>query len=213
MSRKPLFVAGAILLIAALGSSAYFIFLRPSEAASTNNELRFVADEHRLMGWWASPNTNAQAEVDREAYNEEQFGSIETLPVADLAVHHNTPDGKTYPDNCFISYSYYDYPLSDVAASYSKKEAEMNQYGSAELLSSSDQSIATPRGSISYELRSYHVKANSSGQYLSGLQIGYAPLDEGHIFVQSVCKTPEDSALTLPLLSAVRLSKAEDMRA
>lgn len=210
MTKKiALALSIAAVLIGALGTGAY-LYMKTNEETQKPNAPVFTVDESQTMGWWSSPNTNAQASTNEDEY---QYGPFEELPIATIMVHHNSPDGERHADSCFVSFSYYDYLQASAAEAYDKFEARLTEFGSSyEPLGSTPQTISTPWGEKSYELRSYHTKATSAGEYLSGLQMGYVALDGGHITVQTVCKTPEDSALTLPIIPAVRLGEITNVR-
>ncbi len=65
--------------------------------------------------------------------------------------------------------------------------------------------MQTPEGEKTYELYQYEVTGGGSEPIKRGVQLGYLPLEDSYIEIQSHCATYEGLAKTLPVLPAVDL--------
>lgn len=207
MTKIKLFV-GAIAVVAL--SAAAFSYVRSQNEATGTEQASshpvFHFDESQAPGWRSIGNTNPQSTVDTETYDEENFGSISQLPVANILVHHGGPDDEPLPDRCFVSLSYYDFPIESAADAHDKDEQEATKWGgSVELIDTRQKTIETFDGEKTYELRSYDSKVGTPGEFMSGIQAGFVTFDNSHIEVRGTCQTAEDSPLTLPIMDAISL--------
>lgn len=66
-------------------------------------------------------------------------------------------------------------------------------------------SMNTPEGDKTYKLHQYNSD-NKSGDYKSGVSLGYIPLDSGYIEIQGICDEASQLDEVLPVLDAVRLT-------
>ena len=206
MSKKFI-ISGAIVLAAVAGVAVYLYTQRPSAQAAAAQQPAFSFDSSHTTDWWSNGNSNPRDDIDPSTYDESLNGPIDSLPVSDLRVHHGGPGHATPADNCFVSASYYDHRLDDVAAAYSEYRQPTDKWGGTrEQLGEISRTITTPEGEKSYQLLRYHfIQPGGSQEYLSGYQIGFANLAHGHLRIESVCKTPADLDLTLPILDRIQL--------
>lgn len=197
-----------ILIILLIGLTAIGVFIytknKPATPAATINPV-FTYSKAKIADWWSIGNRNPQENIDLAQYDEAAYGPVSKLPVADLTIHHNGPNGKKYDDQCFVSFSHYDYPIESVEKSYQTYEETIDKWGSFTHLKSQGQTIQTHQGPLTYELRDYHTETDSGGEFMSGAQVGFIALNKSHIAIKSTCKTAENLNLTLPILSAVSL--------
>lgn len=192
----------ALLIIAAL----YFYSRHNTSEALAHNIPVFSYDKAKTKGWWSVGNINAQESVDPEQYDAQASGPINELPTASLTLHHGGPDDPEHTDRCFASLFYYSHPLKDIEAAYAEREQEMSKWGgSFEALDSKELTIKTHEGNKPYELRQYHTKTAMAGEYMSGVQVGFVALENGHIHIQGICQGPEYLNLTLPIIPSVSL--------
>lgn len=194
----------SILIILAASS---WLLLRAQIPGSGNLAVPvFTFNQTLAPGWFNTSNYNSQANVDPETYDESISEPINQLPIASTGVHHNGPDNTDqHPDNCFVLFSYYDYPLDDILAAYTEYEERMNTWGSFEQLGVSEQTITTPEGDKLYHLCNYQTIVDGGSNYMSGNQIGFVALSSGHIRIQGVCQTAKDLHLSTAILSSVQL--------
>lgn len=64
--------------------------------------------------------------------------------------------------------------------------------------------MSTPEGDKAYQLHQYNSD-NKSGDYKSGVSLGYIPLKDSHIEIRGICDTSDQLDEVLPILNAVRL--------
>ena len=65
-------------------------------------------------------------------------------------------------------------------------------------------SMNTPEGDKTYKLHQYNSD-NKSGDYKSGVSLGYIPLKNSHIEIKGICDNSDQLDEVLPILNAVRL--------
>lgn len=204
MTKAKILVISVIALAGVALAAGLFIQARNNAAPA----LAFEFDSSSHDGWWSAGNTNVQDSARSANYSEASYGPISDLPTASISVHHGGPNDEQPEDRCFLSFAYYDQPLKDIEAAYSNYESKLNESGTFEQIGSHEKTLPTPEGVKSYNLHSYHTKAGAPGEYMSGTQVGFLKLNEGHIEVRGTCQTPEDTALTLPVMDAVSLKNA-----
>jgi|GEM_PF-1062497 len=206
-SKKKVFVLiGVIAAVAAVAVILAFLFTRVYQIGASVPTFTFSSEQ--APGWWGAKNHNAQALFDEETYKGDT--PKEKLSVAAINVFHGAGEGQSAPDNCFVMYSYYTYPLEDKAAAYTDYEnAKDNNDPTTTLttVNSSTQTLATPEGSVSFELRQYDLQmTGDTTSYQHGYEIGFVSLQNGYIRVEGVCSEASQLAATLPALSAVKLT-------
>lgn len=131
---------------------------------------------------------------------------IDRLPVADMTVHHGEKGTKAPTDNCFIAFSYYNYPLESLATAYNTYESLKKEEGSLKPLQETNEIIKTYEGNKEFILRQYDFKVDRDDA-LSGYEVGYIELASGHVRVEGVCNTADTLALTVPILGSVTLNE------
>ena len=192
-------VGALIALVCVAAIVGLYIFNNPSYP-------KFSYDNAGTEGWWSSKNENLQ-KVARSAGNNYRGDPIDTLPVADLTVHHGERGSQNNPkDACFVAFSYYDYPLAGLDAKYVEYEDRKKAQGELKELDSAQHTIKTFEGDETYELRQYDYTIEGE-DVLSGYQIGFVEMQSGHMRIEGVCKTADDLALTHPILETVTLNK------
>ncbi len=192
--------AGVVLALLCVATIVgLYIFNNPSYP-------KFSHDSATIEGWWSSKNENLQ-KVARSAGNNYRGDPIDTLPVADLTIHHGDRTGQSNPkDACFVAFSYYDYPLAGLDAAYVEYEDRKKAQGELKELDPSEHTITTFEGDETYELRQYDYTIEGE-DVLSGYQVGFVEMQSGHIRIEGVCKTAEDLQLTQPILETVTLNE------
>lgn len=198
MPKKPAPIIYSLIAIAALFGIGYHIYGRIEASRPLP---KFSFDTSKAPGWTGSKSVNIQDVAKSTTYRGEE--PIEALPIADITIHHGS--AKDIPeDNCFTMYSYYRRPLGAADTLYKEYVERKAKDGTVEELSTTDQTIVTFEGDVSYQLKQlrYTIEGKDT---LQGYAIGFAPLPSGYIRIESVCKTAEDLTLTLPPLSAVTL--------
>lgn len=205
--KKMLSIGGTLVLLCTAGIALFLHTKARNQSANHNSEFAFFFDSQQVPGWWSAGSTNPRESISPATYDEAMNGPVEKLPAASISIHHGGPEDKASTDHCFVMASYYPYLLDDVAAAYSEFREEQDSWGGRrEHLASLQQTISTPEGKKPYELLRYRsVQPNDSREYLSGYQIGFVSLTNGHLRIEGVCKTPDDLALTLPVLPTLSL--------
>lgn len=171
-----------------------------------SNEPVFSFDESKADGWWGSKNSNQQSVAGSDYSGKEPR---DKLPTADISVHHVTADKVAEKDGCFVLFSYYNYPLDNVAdafKAYEDKKTNLDDKAKLETIGTLDKTLATYEGAVSFELRQYDLSVPGN-DVLSGYEVGFANTNEGHIKTEGVCKAASDLPLTLPAIDAVTLEK------
>lgn len=204
MTKAKILAISIIALTGVALAASLFIQARNNSAPA----LAFEFDSSSHDGWWSAGNTDVQDSAKSSNYNEVSYGPISDLPTASISVHHGGPNDEQPEDGCFFSFAYYNQPLTSLDTAYSNYESKLKEAGLFEQIDSHEKTLPTPEGVKSYSLRSYHTKVEAPGEYMSGTQVGFIKLSEGHIEVRGTCQTPEDTALTLPVMDAVSLKNA-----
>jgi hypothetical protein len=195
---KPILISLAVLAgVAAIG---YHIYLRIVDSIPPP---AFSFDASNATGWWGSDNINVQDVAGNNYQGEEPK---DKLPVADLTVHHGRPGETTPEDSCFTLFSYYDYPLEGIDAAHQDYIDRKEELGTLEQTNSLRQTIETFEGQKSYDLKQYDYEVEGQ-DVLSGYQIGFITMSDGHIRTEGVCKTVKDLELVQPVLQTVRLNE------
>lgn len=193
----------AVILVTLLAITGMVHYARTHNGS---NEPVFSFDESKAEGWWSSGNSNQQMVAGND------YNGIEPrhkLPTADISVHHVTADHKAEKDGCFALFSYFNYRRDDIDGAYKEyesKKTELHDNAQLEKLGTSQQTLASHEGPVSFELRQYDLSVPGS-DILSGYQVGFANTTNGSIKVEGVCKSAKDLALTLPVIDAVQLQK------
>lgn len=202
--KKNFLIIAMVVGIGALGAYAY-------AATSSTPPPIFSFDATKAPEWWNGGNRNTQtdAKTNASTYNEAANGPIKQLPTASIGINHNSPGSNQHDDGCFINYAYYDYQLDDLSSAYKNYEDRKTKWGELKQIDSLEQSIMTHEGTVPYELRQYDYTINTEEDILSGYQIGFAAMANGHLRIEGVCETADDLALTLPVLAAVTLRASE----
>lgn len=189
----------SLIVIAACAGLGYHIYLRLQENAPVP---KFSFDAGKASGWYGRENINVQDVARTTDYKGEE--PIDKLPIADLTITQEEPKASGVIDGCFVSYSYYDYALEDLAAAYDTYFDRKDPYGTLTSFEPSLQSLTTFEGEKEYQLQQYRFVIEGQDT-LQGYQIGFIPLNSGYVRIEGVCPTYEDLALTLPALQSVQL--------
>lgn len=197
LSKISIIIGG--LLIAGVAAAIIFTYHQRSSPGPN-----FSYDSSDTHDWYESHNGNLQAYATALGSNYQGNEPIEKLAVADFTVHHGEKGAdKTPEDNCFVGFSYFDYPLDGgLKAAYDKYEESMKQKGNLESFASDKKALATYEGYKDYELKQYNFTIDGKPT-LSGYQIGFINLTSAHIRIDGACQTANDLKLTIPILEAV----------
>lgn len=199
MDKLNLIALCIVVLLGIIGVSAY-LQTRPEKSAPLP---KFSFDQSKASGWWGRDSINVQEVAHTTNYTGNE--PIEKLPVADTTIFHGTTE-QAAADGCFVTFSYYNYPIADLGTAYREYESRKTAQGTLEILQPSQQVAKTFEGNKIYELRQYSYTIEGKDT-LSGYEIGFIELASGSIRVEGVCKTAKDLVLTQPILNSVTLNK------
>lgn len=207
-AKWPLVIVMILLAICIVGAATAAVFLaRKPQAAAATNALVFTFTQEKAPGWWSSGNHNPGAEAKGGHTSE---GPAIELPLASMSVHHGSEDAPM-PDNCFVTYNYYNSRLKSIAAAYKEYESQKvagTKDALFQMVKESSETLTTPEGKLPFQLRQYHLKVNT-GNYLEGNAVGFIAMKNGYVRIDSVCKSSQQLAATLPVLAAVQLKPAQ----
>lgn len=191
-------IAGVLIVVAVLGVIGFQMH-RETRAETPPT---FSFDREKAAGWWARDPINVQAVARSANYTGEE--PIERLPVADITLFEGQPQAEGVVDGCFVSFSYYDYALDDVAAAYDNYFGDKVEHGTLDTFDPISRIIMTFEGEKEYELRQYRFVLEGQDN-LEGYQVGFIPLEEGYVRTEGICKTYEELAKIVPIMDSVEL--------
>lgn len=193
----------ALLIIGLAASVGMYIYSTNKDSALSAEPPTFAFNKSQGDGWWGRENVNVQEVAKTSNYTGQT--PIEKLPVADLTIFQGESMADKPEEGCFISYSYYDFPLSDVKSAYSNYfGGKHTDAGTLDTFEPIKSSIDTFEGTKEYDLHQYRFTLDGQDT-LQGYQIGFIPLSSGYIRTEGICKTYEDLMLTEPILGSVEL--------
>lgn len=168
----------------------------------------FVYDSSNIEDWYENQNGNLQALAENLGGEYKGSEPIEKLPVSDMTVHHGKKGaGMTPADNCFVGFSYFNYPLENgLDDAYKQYETGKQERGKLTTIASETKKIKLANEEKEYSLKQYDVSVEGES-ILSGYEIGFIELASGHIKIEGVCQTAENLALTQPILQAVTFNE------
>lgn len=162
---------------------------------------KFAFDNSKAEGWWSNGNLNLQKVAGADYQRKEPK---DKLPVADLTMHHGEPNKSAADDNCFIMFSYFDYALDSMDSAHKAYEDKKSEQGTIKVLKPVTITVDTPEGNKEIEMRQYDFTIDDE-KALSGYQIGFAPLDNGYMRIEGVCKEADDLKTLKNVMDAVKL--------
>lgn len=202
MNKKLILFTCGIAALAFGGVASYLFFTSSREVDAPE----FVFSAEAAPGWWAGRNYNARAGVD-DSYQGDT--PIDKLDTAFISVHHGENEMSPADDNCFLMYSYFDYPLHDTTQAYTDYEqAKKGGQGDDIALTTTTTSraqLSTPEGAIDYDLRQYSLDGASLGDMQHGYAIGFATMKSGYVRIEGVCKDSTSLKGIVTTLPAITL--------
>ena len=163
----------------------------------------FTFNKDKAPGWRGRDSVNVQKVARSSNYTGET--PINELPVADMTLFQGESETTNLAENCFVSFSYYDFPLKDVEAAY--KNYFGGKHTDAGTLDSFDPikaSIATYEGTKEYEIHQFRFVVDGQDT-MQGYQVGFVPLSSGYVRTEGVCKTYEDLTAIKQIMNSVTL--------
>lgn len=211
MNKKIIVILAIVVLLLVGGAAGFMIWNKTKTDApgtsgtKTNTKPKFVFDAAATPGWW----TGGNRWPDPKETTDNQL-RVSDPPIASITIHQCKPTEsqctkETIGGDCFVT-AIYRNTVIDAEQAIAETLQQTESLGSMTIqkIGTKTLTISTPEGNKAYQLHLYDYQ--SSGlPMLHGNAIGYIPLANGHVEIQSVCAEASDLDTTLPVLNAIRL--------
>lgn len=199
---------------------AGFVFRDEIKTIATNvttsienrDKPKFVLGSTQFSDWASSGNTYQDGSQDDAAIvtmsmQQCASGSHCSNLVEECRSNHQCEklDQLSRAGHCMVHFYYFDRPINpdEAIADFIKTNAGFKV--DTREIAAKTLSMNTPEGDKTYQLHQYD-SGNTSGNYKSGISLGYISLESSHIEVLGICNASSQLDEVLPVLNVVRLA-------